>query len=442
MIKHIALISEHASPLAALGGVDCGGQNVYVAQVALSLANCGHHVDVFTRRDAPGLPRLVRMDGRVRVIHVDAGPACDVRKEELLDYMPEFAADVVSFVSGSDTAYDVAHANFFMSGIVAEALEDATGTPFVITFHALGRVRRLYQGAADTFPPERELIEQRLVTRAACVIAECPQDALDLIAHYHAPASRLSVVPCGVNLERFHPVPRARARQVLGLSTDDRVLAQIGRMVPRKGVDDAIRAVGRLRRDHQIDAKLLVVGGDEADERGPCAPELHRLRRVVREERVSDLVTFVGRRGGDALRYFYSAADVFVSSPWYEPFGITPLEAMACGTPVIGSAVGGIRYTVVDGETGFLVPPRDPDAIAACAARLFRDEELRQQLARNGMARVREKFQWSDVAARLDSLYDRAIATSRLADEQDAEGVPVVPIAGAGATLGADELEA
>jgi glycosyltransferase involved in cell wall biosynthesis len=442
MIKHIALISEHASPLAALGGVDCGGQNVYVAQVALALAKRGHHVDVFTRRDDPRQPRIARYAGRVRVIHVDAGPSRPLPKEELLGWMPEFAADAMSFVEEQGLSYDVTHANFFMSGMVAEAFEEAMGTPFVITFHALGRVRRLYQGTADAFPPERELIEQRLVARAACVIAECPQDALDLIAHYHAPANRLTVIPCGVDLERFHPVPRARARQVLGLAEDDRVLAQVGRMVPRKGVDDVIRAVGRLRRDHRMDARLLVVGGDGEEETGRCAPEQRRLRHVAREERVTDLVSFVGRRGGDALRYFYSAADVFVSTPWYEPFGITPLEAMACGTPVIGSAVGGIRYTVVDGETGFLVPPRDPDAIAACAARLFHDEALRRRLSRAGVARVREKFQWSDIAARLDTVYERASSAPASRERVETPDIATARVASAGATSGVGELEA
>jgi glycosyltransferase involved in cell wall biosynthesis len=185
-----------------------------------------------------------------------------------------------------------------------------------------------------------------------------------------------------------------------------------------------------------------VGGGDGEEETGPCAPEQQRLRRVAREERVTDLVTFVGRRGGDALRYFYSAADAFVSTPWYEPFGITPLEAMACGTPVIGSAVGGIRYTVVDGETGFLVPPRDPDAIAACAARLFQDGALRHRLARGGLARVREKFQWSDVAARLDAVYDRATTTIPSHEQDGTPDITAVRIASTAAAPTMGELEA
>jgi D-inositol-3-phosphate glycosyltransferase len=425
MSKRIAIISEHASPLATLGGVDCGGQNVYVSELALALAERGHIVDVVTRRDDPALHPLLRWAPRVRIVHVDAGPARAVRKEELLVHMPAFGAELVRFVSSSGIRYDVAHANFFMSGVVAEALENATGTPFVMTFHALGRVRRLHQGEADSFPDERCVIEERLVARAAAVIAECPQDALDLTAFYRATADRLRIVPCGVDLEHFYPVPRERARRALGLEQNVPILVQIGRMVPRKGVDDVIRALGRLHRDHRIEARLLVVGGDEAGVQGPCAPELRRLRAITDEEGLRDAVTFVGRRGGDVLRYYYSAADAFVTAPWYEPFGITPLESMACGTPVIGAAVGGVKFSVVDGETGLLVPPHDPGAIAAAAARLFRDEPLRARMSRNAVARVRERFRWRDVAAEIDGVYDDVLASSHASEESGVLAAPI-----------------
>jgi glycosyltransferase involved in cell wall biosynthesis len=420
VIKRIALISEHASPLATLGGVDCGGQNVYVTEVALALARRGHRVDVFTRRDDPALPDVVQFAPRARIIHVAAGPPVAVRKEELLDHMPEFARRMIQFCEMECVRYDVVHANFFMSGVVAEAVEEAMATPFVITFHALGRIRRLHQGDADGFPSERCGIEERLAAHAAAVIAECPQDCLDLMTQYRAPAERLRVIPCGVDVMRFYPVDKARARHALGLDGDgDRpVIAQIGRMVPRKGVDDVIRAVGRLERDHGIAARLVVVGGDEPGKEGPCAAELDRLRGVAYEERVASAVSFVGRKGGDVLRYYYSAADVFITAPWYEPFGITPLEAMACGTPVVGSAVGGVKHTVVDGETGFLVPPHDPDAIAERTACLLRDGRLRERMSRQAVERVRSRFLWRDVAAAIDRTYDDVIAEWRKGDER------------------------
>ena len=406
MTRHVALISDHASPLAVLGGVDCGGQNVYVAEVARRLAAAGCRVDVFTRQDRGDAPIVQRWADHVRVINVPAGPPTFVRKEELLPFMPEFAAFMLGFMEAERIRYDVVHANFFMSGLVAADLKQEAGIPFVTTFHALGRVRRLHQGCADAFPEERIAIEERVVRETDRLIAECPQDAEDLATLYGASPGRMRIVPCGVDPERFHSVRRERARSVLGLSIDEPVVLQLGRMVPRKGVDDVIRSASILRREHGFDARVLIVGGDSETPDFSRMPELARLAGVAREVGVDDRVTFVGRRGGDALRYYYSAADVFVSAPWYEPFGITPLEAMACGTPVVGSRVGGIKYTVVDGETGYLVPPRDPDAIADRVARLLRAPEERTVFGRNGIERVRSRFSWDEVAHQLLAVYD------------------------------------
>lgn len=406
MTRRIALVSEHASPLAVLGGVDCGGQNVYVAEVAVRLAAAGCRVDVFTRQDRGDAPTVYRWADRVRVINVPAGPPTFVRKEELLPFMPEFAAFMLGFMEAERIRYDVVHANFFMSGLVAADLKRDAGVPFVTTFHALGRVRRLHQGCADAFPGERIAIEERVVRETDRIIAECPQDADDLVTLYDAATNRMRIVPCGVDPARFHPVRRERARAVLGLPMDEPVVLQLGRMVPRKGVDDVLRSAGVLRQRHGLDARVLIVGGESETPDVERTPELARLADVAREAGVDDRVTFVGRRAGDALRYYYSAADVFVSAPWYEPFGITPIEAMACGTPVVGSRVGGIKYTVVDGETGYLVPPHDPDAIADRVARLLRAPDERAAFARNGIARVRSRFSWDEVVRQLLTVYD------------------------------------
>lgn len=407
MTRRIALISDHASPLAVLGGVDCGGQNVYVAEVALRLAAAGWRVDVFTRLDRGDAPTVYRWAEGVRVINVPAGPPTFVRKEDLLPFMPEFASFMLGFMEAERARYDVVHANFFMSGLVAADLKQEAGIPFVTTFHALGRVRRLHQGCADAFPEARIAIEERVVRETDRIIAECPQDAEDLATLYGAPPNRMRIVPCGVDPERFHPVRRDRARAVLGLPVDEPVVLQLGRMVPRKGVDDVIRSASVLRERFDVSPRVLIVGGDSETPDVTRTPELARLADVARDVGVEDRVTFVGRRGGDALRYYYSAADVFISTPWYEPFGITPLEAMACGTPVVGSRVGGIKYTVVDGDTGYLVPPRDPDAIAERVARLLRAPDERIAFGRNGIERVRSRFSWDEVAQQLMRVYDQ-----------------------------------
>jgi glycosyltransferase involved in cell wall biosynthesis len=405
----IALISEHASPLAAVGGVDAGGQNIYVAQVANWLVRGGHQVDVYTRRDAIGQAIAYVRPG-MRVIHVPAGPARHVPKEELLAHMPEFARRMMSFVSGpaAGGGYDVVHANFFMSGLVGMHLKQAYGWPLVVTFHALGLVRRQHHGARDGFPDERITVEKLLARRADLLIAECPQDAQDLMKLYGADARRLTIVPCGYDPDELGPMAptsRLQARAQLRIARNAFVVLQLGRLVPRKGIDNVVRAIGELRRAHGIDARLLIVGGesDAPDERS--TPEIGRLRRIADEEGVSGQLHFAGRRGRTELRRFYAASDVFVTTPWYEPFGITPLEAMGCGVPVVGSRVGGIKYSVRDGRTGFLVPPRDPKALARRLAYLQRHRAHAEALGRAGLRRARAAFTWERVAQQLALAY-------------------------------------
>ncbi|MGI8549258.1 MAG: glycosyltransferase, partial [Dehalococcoidia bacterium] len=259
MTKRIVLISEHASPLSLLGGADSGGQNVYVGQLARHLAAAGYEVDIFTRRDHTSLPEIAEWVSGARIIHVPAGPPARIPKEDLLPYMDEFTAYVVKFWKRQRHHYDLIRANFWMSALVAAEVKRGLGIPFVVTFHALGRVRRARQGEADRFPEARFALEDRVIAEADHLIAE-----------------------------------------------------------------------------------------------NAC------LQAIAREENVESDGIFAGRRGRDVLKYYYSAANIFVMTPWYEPFGVTPLEAMACGTPVIGANVGGIKFTVRDGETGYLVPPQDP----------------------------------------------------------------------------------
>lgn len=398
----IALISEHASPLTVPGGTDSGGQNVYVAQVARHLGRLGHRVDIFTRRDAVDLPEIVELDDRVRVIAVDAGPPRPVRKEELLPTMGEFNTFVERYARSE--RYDLAHANFFMSGLVAAELKRRLGLPFAVTFHALGKVRRQHQGEADGFPDARFEIEERVVREADLIIAECPQDEHDLTTLYAADPARLVTIPCGFDPAEFWPVDRARARAALGLGRHDKIVLQLGRLVPRKGVDNVIRALARLHAGG-TPARLLIVGGESREPDPGRTPEIARLHAIADQEGVADHVTFVGCRARDELRDYYAAADVFVSTPWYEPFGITPLEAMACGTPVIGASVGGIAHTVAHGETGFLVPPRDPDALADKLALVLGQPRLARRLGQSAVRRVSTLFTWEKVAARLASAF-------------------------------------
>jgi glycosyltransferase involved in cell wall biosynthesis len=188
------------------------------------------------------------------------------------------------------------------------------------------------------------------------------------------------------------------------LKTEEKILLQLGRMVPRKGVDNVVKALGCLKNTG-VPYRLVVVGGETDDPNPMACPEIARLQKIAREHGVDDKVTFVGRKNREMLKYYYCAADIFISTPWYEPFGITPLESMACGTPVIGSNVGGIKYSVLDGKTGFLVPPNDPNTLAEKIDLLIADPALHQQMKRASIQRVKENFTWQKVASLVAELY-------------------------------------
>ncbi len=408
-MQRIAFISEHASPLAALGGTDSGGQNVYVGNLARELARLGYQVDVYTRRDHRQAPQVVEWRPGVRVIHVDAGPLRPLPKEQLLPYMAEFGHAMLRFMRSAGVFYELVHANFFMSGMVAQQLKRLVGLPYVITFHALGRVRRLCQGQADGFPDTRFAIEEALMRDADCVIAECEQDERDMVELYDGGPSRLAVVPCGFDPDEFWPV-RESARTKLGLDESEFIVLQLGRMVPRKGVDNVIRAISVLRDQHRVQARLLVVGGEAPGADPMQTPEIRRLATLAAQLGIAEQVNFTGAQPRQALRDYYSAADVFVTTPRYDPCGITPLEAMACATPVVGSAVGGIRSTVLDHKSGFLVPPHDPDALAARLAQLQRDPLLAQRMGWTDLRRVHRHFTWRRVAMQVASVYRSVLA--------------------------------
>lgn len=393
------MVSEHASPLAALGGVDAGGQNVHVAALAEALGRRGIEVVVYTRRDAPELPARVPFARRCVVEHVDAGPPAAVSKDLLLPYMDDFAARLGQ--AWRRWRPDVVHAHFWMSGRAALAAASPLGVPVVQTFHALGVVKRRQQAEKDTSPPERLAEEQAMIARAAGIVATCRDEVAELRA-LGADVRRIRVVPCGVDLGLFRPegtvVPRDPRR---------RRLVSIGRLVERKGIGNVITALAQLPEDVE-----LVVGGGAEPRRLWNDADVRRLGTHARREGVADRVTFVGRVGRADVAPLLRSADVAVCVPWYEPFGIVPLEAMACGVPVLGSAVGGLLDTVVDGVTGLHVPPRQPEAIAAALRLLLDDVPLRARLGAAGAVRAHCGYGWDHVARATLAAY-RAILSGR-----------------------------
>lgn len=408
--KRIAFISDHASPLASLGSVDTGGQNVYVTELTKQLATRGYLIDVYTRRDDPHIAKVKQLAPGVRVIHVTAGPQAVIAKEEMLQYMPEFESNMLAFIADTQLRYELIHANFFMSALVAMGIKKKLDIPFVVTFHALGHVRRIHQAENDQFPVERLAIEEAAVKEADHIIAECPQDQDDLICYYNAQPEKIKIIPCGFSSLEFYPIAKSIARGIIGLPQKENILLQLGRMVRRKGIDNVIRALPHLKSKSSQPFKLVIVGGDSDLEN---CPEYQRLRNIAIELGIQDAVQFVGRKDREQLKFYYSAADLFITTPWYEPFGITPLEAMACGTPVIGANVGGIKYSIADGETGTLIPPNDPKKLAQAINEIASNKPLLKQLGKNAIRRVNTHFTWKNVAELADELYQKLFVEAK-----------------------------
>jgi D-inositol-3-phosphate glycosyltransferase len=397
----IALVSEHANPLAAVGGVDAGGQNVHVDALAGRLALAGHAVTVFTRRDEEDAPLRVTGPTGYVVEHVPAGPAREIPKDDLLQHMPAFARYLEQ--RWTEDPVDVVHAHFWMSGIASTRAARRVGVPVLQTFHALGTVKRRNQGAADTSPTERIGFERRLCRQVDHVIATCSDEISELLA-LGLPASHATVIPCGVDTSVFRPGPRPAT------GTGGHRLLYVGRVVERKGVGNIVEALGSLPG-----VTLDIAGGPPIDRLDEDV-EIARLRRIASRVGVLDRVRFLGAVSRAEVPALMRAADVVVDVPWYEPFGIVPVEAMACGRPLVGSAVGGLLDTVVPGVTGELVPPRRPDLLAPVLDELLADPLRRAAYGRAGRARAVKEYQWSRVAAATERVYAAVLGT-RLTQE-------------------------
>jgi D-inositol-3-phosphate glycosyltransferase len=388
---NVAMVSEHASPLATLGGEDAGGQNVHVANLATALARRGHRVAVYTRRENRDVPARVPFVPGVVVEHVDAGPPTIVPKDRLLPFMPRFARYLSS--AWSRRRPDVVHSHFWMSGLASLDAAAPLYIPVVHTFHALGVVKRRHQGAEDTSPPQRIDQEGRILRQANHIVATSSDEVFEL-ARMGSDVGHATVVPCGVDLELFTPEGPAEPRR-LGVAR----IGVVSRMVKRKGIGNVVAALPRIPN-----AELIVAGGPDRDRLWENA-EARRLAQLARRHGVEDRVDLRGRVERSAVPALMRSADVVVCAPWYEPFGMVAVEAMACGVPVVASAVGGLIDTVVEGVTGLHVPPRDVAGLADAVGRLLRDPDLRARLGHAAAERARTRYGWDRVAAATEDVY-------------------------------------
>jgi glycosyltransferase involved in cell wall biosynthesis len=403
----ICLVSVHGDPLAPVGSEGAGGQNVYVRSVARALAARGHQVDVFTRGRDCSLPEVHELDG-ARVIRLMAGGNGYVPREELFGHLPEFARGAMRWARRENRTYDAVHTNYWLSGWVGLRLTEAWQVPHFHTHHSLGAVKQLASNGSARVSRPRLEVEDALGRRATRIVATSPQEVESIGRHYPSRAAT-AIVPCGVGSE-FQPRDRHACRVELGLPTNRPIVAYVGRFDPAKGIDTLIRALALIEPQHQ--PHLLLAGGFDPD--APDAREFQGIQALVNSLGLEERTTFLGRLDHTQLPSAYAAADIVVVPSHYESFGLVAVEAMACGTPVIASDVGGLRYTVIHRETGLLAPARDHLAFARAIGCLLDEPALRDRMGAAGARLVDRLFRWDLVAEQLEGLYVDAPRPGRL----------------------------
>ncbi|MBI5954834.1 MAG: glycosyltransferase [Chloroflexi bacterium] len=412
----IAMLSYHTCPLATLGGKDTGGMNVYVRDLTRELGRMGIHVDVFTRSQDEHVPHVVHELGfGNRVVHVPAGPETPKSKGEIANYIPEFAEGIKQFAAEKGITYDVIHSHYWMSGLAAEMLSDAWGgTPIVHMFHTLGEMKnRVARSDSERADEDRLKGERRVLRRADRIVVATLAEKTQLRFLYHASDGKMIIIPPGVDTCHFYPIPADEAKQFIGLKSEDRMVLFVGRIEPLKGVDTLIHAVScpDIQRLHRP-VHLAIIGGEPDALPENMSEEMARLQKLCDDLCMERMVVFLGKRGQDTLPYYYSAAEVLVMPSLYESFGMVALEAMACGTPVVASEVGGLGYLVQDGRTGYTIPDSDPAALCDKLSHLLGDSHLRETMGSDA-AQYALNYAWGKIAAQMVEMYRELMAKVR-----------------------------
>ncbi|MCS7055733.1 MAG: glycosyltransferase [Thermoflexales bacterium] len=424
----VALISFHTSPLATLGGKDTGGMNVFVREIARELGRRGIAADVFTRSQSAQSLRIdPRLGPNVRVVNVPAGPEAPLPKNDLHRFIPDFTEWICRFVSrptDADAAsardaalapryYDVIHAHYWLSGLAAEALRARWGVKFVMTFHTLAELKnQIAQREQERESELRLRSECHLCSVADRITANTSVEKQQLVRFYGAGSSRIRIVPPGVDLSRFHPIEQSYAKSVIGIPTEHRMILFAGRIERLKGIDTLFRAMALLkakRADWAWDRLCVaIIGGDPSEAGQRENEEMARLHELRDELGLADLVAFLGARDQDVLQFYYAAAEVLVMPSHYESFGMVALEAMACGTPVIASDVGGLSVLVQHNKTGLRVKVNDPAELARAIEKLLDDDARRRRMG-HAAACYAEDYAWQRVVDKLLGVYGELV---------------------------------
>ncbi len=407
------MLSYHTCPLATLGGKDTGGMNVYVRELTRQLGVLGVHVDVFTRSQDEHVPHVLHDLGYGnRVVHVPAGPEIPLPKQDLVSYLPEFVSGILEFSQSKGLDYDLIHSHYWMSGIAAQELKSVWNAPVIHMFHTLGLMKqRVARMPGEAEGDYRLRGERQVLQMADRIVAATPAELAQLQWLYQADTRKVVIIPPGVDLSHFYPIPVDEAKEFVGIPKDAGLLLYVGRIEPLKGIDTLIQAVVSMRAKGVFSERhlcLAVIGGEPELSPEALSAEMTRLQDMIRRFDLDGLVTFLGRRSQDSLPYFYSAAEAVVVPSFYESFGMVALEAMACGTPVVASEVGGLAFLVQDGETGFTVPADEPDALAERLTELIHQPDLRRRMGARATIFAKE-YAWEKIADRILKLYQEVL---------------------------------
>ena len=417
MTRRVAMLTIHTCPLATLGGKETGGMNVYVRDLSRQLGRRGIAVDCFTRSQNANIPRVsTKLGPNCRVIHLPAGPEEPYDKHLIVDHLPQFVQGVLDFARHEGLHYDVIHSHYWLSGLAARDLRRAWGSPIIQMFHTLGHMKNSVASGPQEWEPERRIEgEAEVMALADRLVAATPLERAQMVWLYAADAAKIAVVPPGVDLNLFQNMPTEEARRRLGLPPTRRIVLFVGRIEPLKGIDTLLEAMALVVPEipcWQEDLSVIIIGGAPGAGIERANAELARLENLRAELGIEELVTFQGAQDQDTLVYYYAAADMVVMPSHYESFGMVALEAMACGTPVVASKVGGLAFSVQDGQTGFLVPDRDAEALAEKIRLLLCDDELRQKLGLQA-AHWAGRYGWPVVANQIIDLYEQLQPTVR-----------------------------
>ena len=398
----VALISVHGDPAIDIGKEEAGGQNVYVKEVGEALARQGWQVDMFTRKSDANQAEIVQHSPNCRTIRLVAGPQQFVARQKIFDYLPEFLQAFLDFQHQQKTIYPLIHTNYWLSAWIGMEIKKLQTVQHLHTYHSLGAVKYSTVNVIPTIAKTRLQVEKRCLETADVIVATSPQEQ----EHMRSLVSKrgnIQVIPCGTNIDCFGSIDRLTGRAKIGIKPEEKLVMYAGRFDPRKGIETIVRAIAQSQvKDHEP-FKLNIVGGFTPGEKDGI--EQQRIASIVEDLGIADIVNFVGRVQHEDLAYYYAAADVCVVPSHYEPFGLVAIEAMASRTPVIASQVGGLKYSVVDGETGLLVPPQDEAAFAKAIDSILANPQWQQELGHNARARVENKFSWDGVARQLDAEY-------------------------------------